>query len=201
MLCPTRPDFSGPDCTKAPHVINCSWGGGRNNRAYHPVIDAWTAAGITPVFSNGNTGPECDTARSPADYPWVLGVGATTQENQLAEYSGLGPTANNSIKPDFVAPGTGIRSSTYTGEADYAVMKGTSMACPHVAGTVALLKSFQPEIRFEEISKYLQLGADRNLILPGKSCGGIPESEFPNNAVGHGKVNAYKSLKALIQNN
>lgn len=53
MACPTLPNGQSPDCTKAPHVVCNSWGGGQANPFYNEVINAWHAAGIIPVFANG----------------------------------------------------------------------------------------------------------------------------------------------------
>ncbi|ODM87618.1 Bacillopeptidase F [Orchesella cincta] len=67
FACPTRADGSSPDCSKAPNVVSNSWGGGRGNTWYNDVIEGWHAAKIIPLFSNGNSGPSCNTANSPAD--------------------------------------------------------------------------------------------------------------------------------------
>ncbi|ODM91264.1 Bacillopeptidase F [Orchesella cincta] len=67
FACPTRADGSSPDCSKAPNVVSNSWGGGRGNTWYNGVIEGWHAAKIIPLFSNGNSGPSCNTANSPAD--------------------------------------------------------------------------------------------------------------------------------------
>ena len=72
MICPTKFDGTGQDCSKAPHVVSNSWGGGRGNTFYNDVIVAYHAAGVVPVFSIGNTGPACSTARSPGDRKSVV---------------------------------------------------------------------------------------------------------------------------------
>lgn len=55
MLAPT--DAQGtPHPEKAPDIVNNSWGGGPGlNEWYRPMVQAWRAAGILPVFSAGNT--------------------------------------------------------------------------------------------------------------------------------------------------
>lgn len=51
MTCPTLPNLTKKDCSKAPHVINNSWGGGQGADWFDVVIEAWHQAGIIPVFS------------------------------------------------------------------------------------------------------------------------------------------------------
>ncbi len=58
--------------------------------------------------------------------------------NQLSEFTSWGLTADGELKPDIAAPGGAIYSSINNGK--YASMNGTSMASPHVAGAVALIK-------------------------------------------------------------
>lgn len=55
-VCPTKPDGSDPDCSKAPALVSNSWGGGRGDKWYEPITEAWIAGGIVPLFSIGNAG-------------------------------------------------------------------------------------------------------------------------------------------------
>jgi subtilisin family serine protease len=69
----------------------------------------------------------------------------------VAGFSSRGPTADKILKPDLVAPGVDVLSGGY-GTGDYpapftgfGAVSGTSMATPHVAGSVALLKQLHPD--------------------------------------------------------
>jgi subtilisin family serine protease len=200
FACPTLADGTGEDCTKAPHVVNNSWGGGQANPWYNDFIDAWHAAGIIPVFSNGNAGPECGSANSPADsLSGVIGVGASTFTDSLAEFSSVGPSVTGLIKPDIAAPGQNVRSAHHGSDNAYVEGSGTSMAAPHVTGVVGLMAAENPsvDIPYADVQKFLYQNTDRNLVETGKSCGGIPETTFPNNAFGWGRINAFKSLLAF----
>ena len=73
---------------------------------------AWQA-GIVVVVSAGNTGPEAMTIGAPGNVPYVITVGAMTDnytpedlsDDRLASFSSAGPTKEAFVKPDIVAPG------------------------------------------------------------------------------------------------
>ena len=76
-----------------------------------------------------------------------------------ASFSSRGPvTVNWQIKPDVLAPGTNILSTIPGG---YAIQNGTSMAAPHVAGAIAVIKEAKPNWTTEQIIGALKTTAQQ----------------------------------------
>ncbi|GGM32638.1 minor extracellular protease vpr [Paraliobacillus quinghaiensis] len=72
-----------------------------------------------------------------------------TSQDLMADFSSRGPvTANWNIKPEIVAPGAGITSTIPGG---YQTLQGTSMAAPHIAGALAVLKEAHPDWSPEQL--------------------------------------------------
>jgi subtilisin family serine protease len=200
ILCPTLADGSAEDCTKAPHLVSNSWGNSNPGKRgwFDTSLQAWKAAGIIPIFAAGNSGPGCGTIDTPANsIVGVIAVGGTTLDDNIYQLSGKGPSGYGQMKPDLTAPGQGIKSAAHTADDAYIGKSGTSMATPHVAGVVALLKSQQPDLSYFDLRKFLYRNVDQQLPGTGLNCGGVEEVNFPNHAFGYGRVNAYKSVKAL----
>jgi len=199
ITCPTLPDGSKPDCSKAPHIVSNSWGGGGGQTFFNGVVQAWNKAGIFPVFSNGNSGAfGCGSVGSPADTPSSVGkvfaVGSTTESETLSSFSSRGPSDYNEVKPDIAAPGSSVVSSYHHADDSYYSASGTSMAAPHVSGILALILNAHPGSTFEQAADILYKGATHTVKTSGTECGGIPHDVYPNNYVGHGRASASGSL-------
>ena len=123
-------------------VINLSLG----SEFYTPVLENAmryaTQQGAILVSASGNSG--LDSPDYPAQFATELGisVGAISRSGQVTGFSN-GAGYDSSLR-HVVAPGANIRS-TVPGEG-YANFNGTSMATPHVAGTVALMLSANPNL-------------------------------------------------------
>ncbi|XP_021954964.1 bacillopeptidase F [Folsomia candida] len=198
ITCPTLPDMSAKNCTLAPHVVNNSWGGGQNVSWYDVVINAWHEVGIIPVFAAGNYGPLCSTVSSPSDRN-VISVGATTSTDTIASFSGRGPAIDGGMKPDISGPGDLVLSSTNVSDTSYGLYRGTSMATPHIVGVIAIMKSININLSYEEVKYWLENGVDTTILQSQNiACGGIPDNQFPNPFFGHGRVNAFKSVSPML---
>lgn len=198
ILCPTDPSGNNRDCSKAPHVVSNSWGGGRGLTYFQSAINAWSAAGIIPVFANGNSGPNCSSDVSPGDAANVIAVGASDVNDALGSFSSRGPGANGLVKPDLTAPGVSIRSAWNTDDVMYKTYSGTSMAAPQVAGAIALLLSAKPTLDYNGVKAALANSAAKTGLAPsGGVCGGTPDSQFPNNQFGYGRIDVYNAVQSL----
>ncbi|WP_431903953.1 S8 family serine peptidase [Micromonospora carbonacea] len=104
------------------------------------------------VLAAGNFGTDASVG-SPASADAALAVGAVDRDDELADFSSRGPrTGDDALKPDITAPGVDIvaarAAGTTLGEPvgdQYVTASGTSMATPHVAGSVALLAQRHPD--------------------------------------------------------
>ncbi|MQA25507.1 MAG: S8 family serine peptidase [Micromonosporaceae bacterium] len=140
--------FRDGDPTRAPHVLNNSWGcpelEGCDAPALAPAVLAMRAAGIFFVASAGNTGPRCGSLTDPpARYHNSFAVGAVNETGEVAGFSSRALSDDAGPRPDVAAPGEDVLSAVPGG---YASQSGTSMAGPHVAGAVALLWSAVPSL-------------------------------------------------------
>lgn len=135
-------------------AINGSFGGGGYSQAFQDAINSANSAGITFVAAAGNAGSSNDISPSyPASYANVVSVAATTSNDSLASFSNFGQSVT------IAAPGQGIVSTTPNGQ--YAQLSGTSMAAPHVAGAIALLRSREPQLSPAQVRQRLVDSADR----------------------------------------
>ncbi len=189
VLAPTDLTGQNPRPDLRPHIVNNSWGGGSADPFFESTVQAWVAAGIFPAFANGNNGPGCSTAGSPGDYPESYGVGAYDISNTIAFFSSRGPSLlDGGMKPNISAPGVNVRSSV-PGNA-YDVFSGTSMATPHVAGSVALLWSASA-VLLGDVAGTRALLDQTAIDTDDESCGGTPGN---NNTYGQGRLNILDTM-------
>ncbi|MCP4423568.1 MAG: S8 family serine peptidase [Chloroflexi bacterium] len=173
------------DPALAPDIVNNSWGGSPYTTNFVEDIAALQAAGIMTVFAAGNTGPAPESVNSPASYTETLSVAASDEIDAVAWFSSRGPSPLTAVQnPWIAAPGVKIMSALPNGE--YGINNGTSMATPHVAGTMALLLSANPALTRLEIAD----------ILAGTA---VPMTQtHPNNDSGWGLLNAYAAVASQI---
>ena len=114
------------------HVLNLSLGSSTDpGTTVKAAFDRAYAAGLVVMASAGNSGPGTDTVGYPAKYDSVIAVASTTSTDAISSFSSTGPAV------EVAAPGSSVYSTLNGG--GYGYMSGTSMACPHAAGVMALI--------------------------------------------------------------
>ncbi len=206
-MAPTDVFGNNPNPAKAADITSNSWGcfppetevGCADPTALITVTQTLRDAGIFVIASAGNSGPSCSSVSSaPAMLDQAFTVGASNSFNTIAGFSSRGPSSlTGRVKPDVVAPGENVRSSTSDGA--YGLKSGTSMAGPHVAGVTALLLSAAPELRgqISEVEQILRRTAQP--INLGENCGSVPGTARPNNTYGYGLIDAKAAVDEALR--
>ena len=151
------------------------------------VMAAWES-GIVVVASAGNSGPAPMTIGVPGNVPYVITVGAMTDnrtagdrsDDRLTSFYSAGPTHEGFVKPEVVAPGgrlLGILDSKgriakahpafHDGDSYY-YMSGTSQSAAVVSGVAALLLQAEPDLTPDQVKCKLMSTARPAIDADGK---------------------------------
>lgn len=176
-----------------------SWGGGGFSQALLDAIAAHRDANMLFVAAAGNNGANADVSPMyPAAYDVdnILSVAAINRLGNLASFSNYGLTS-----VDLGAPGVDVYS-TWLGTG-YNTISGTSMACPHVTGAVALLKASDPMLTGAEIRAQIMANGKPLASLDGKTVTGnllLALATPPPDADGDGMPDEWELLHGLDPN-
>jgi serine protease AprX len=142
------------------------------------VMAAWKA-GIVVIASAGNDGPKPLSVGVPGNTPYIITVGAFTDnytpndlgDDYIPPFSAAGPTLDAFVKPDVIAPGAHVsslmRNDSHLAQqypenrirGHYFKMSGTSMSAATVSGIVALMLHAHPELTPDQVKYRLSMTA------------------------------------------
>jgi len=131
-------------------IISMSLGGSRTSKVLEDAVAHAIRKGSLIVAAAGNDGS--DDPSYPAALPGVMAVSASQRDDRLAYFSNTG----NHVS--VAAPGVDILSTVPGGQ--YESLDGTSMACPHVSGLAALVKSRFPAYSAKQVRERIEKSAD-----------------------------------------
>lgn len=143
-----------------PALVSASLGGGRGYKAHYVegAVQRVFDSGIVMVVSAGNE--DADACHFFFGYiPTVINVGATQRGDAMAGFSNYGSCIS------IFAPGVDVVSAGHGEDRETAVMSGTSMACPHVSGAVALLLGDEPTLSPGDVRHRIISGASKDRVL------------------------------------
>ena len=173
-------------------IVNMSLGGeGPPSQTYQTVIDAAVARGAIIVVAAGNE--DTNTANvHPCNQANVICVGAVDLRGKATQYTNYGNEVTISAPGGATArddDGDGYPDGVLStlGNGGYGRMQGTSMATPHVAGIVALMRAVRPTLTLAEARQALISSAS-----PISNC---------TSACGAGVVDAWKAVSSVLPSN
>jgi hypothetical protein len=141
-----QPPYTG-NAGGAARVSSNSWGsnvaGAYDLNSMQVDQFMWNHKDFYIAFSNGNAAAAA-TVGSPATAKNSAGMGGTrngSTANQIYTSTSRGPCADGRRKPTFCAPGQSVNSAQ-SGPNNYALLSGTSMACPSGTGAVVLMRQY-----------------------------------------------------------
>ena len=119
-------------------------------------------------------------------------VPAASQADALNVSSARGPVIpNGTLKPEIAAPGTNIFAAAHDSNS-YAILTGTSMAAPHVAGAAALVKGSNPSWNSSRIISALLTTTDKVVKIEDNAT---PANPFEG---GSGRLNVARAARAAL---
>lgn len=169
-----------------PDIVSMSLGAPSSTRRIHDLIKRLYEMNIPVICAAGNSGRDNDV-HYPAKYPETIAVTAFDRNGRPARFNSTGPQV------DFAGPGVDIYSTWLNNS--YSSISGTSMACPFIAGIVALMvskhkknakKGIDSDCQtVEQIKEHLIKYSNRNGVV-GR-----------DNVWGYGIVDVPKLIRAL----
>lgn len=177
-------------------IINLSLGGSGYSQAAQDTYNAVRSAGVLVVAASGNA--NSSQLHYPASYDGVISVSATDFANNRAPYSSYGsrvdvaaPGGSTGVDLNGDGYGDGVLStlvndSSGSRQPSFSFYQGTSMATPHMAGVLALMRAVYPALSPNDVDGLLSTGAITT------DLGAIGRDDY----FGHGLIDTLKAVQA-----
>ena len=161
------------------------------------------SAGPRPAGISDNNGydiiPTAGTAKNILTVGAVNGIAngyAQKEDVVISSFSSYGPTDDGRIKPDVVADGVNVLSSTATTENSYSSFSGTSMASPNATGSLLLLQEYYSQLHAGAFMRSATLKA--LAIHTADEAGDTPGPDY---RFGWGLLNVARAADVIKANN
>ena len=153
-----------------PMVASMSLGIGGGSDLIDAAVNRLNSAGVTVSVAAGNNNDDA-CKNSPGRTAGAVTVGSTDSRDARSSFSNYGGCV------DIYGPGSEITSVGIASDTASTTMSGTSMACPHVAGVLALIKARAPKVTSAEATSILI----QNAVTGKLSNGAVPNVMLQSN--------------------
>jgi PKD repeat protein len=156
--------------------------------------------GTIPADGNGGTGYDCIIPESVAKN--IITVGAVNSITSyvdassvvMSKFSSAGPTDDGRIKPDLVAAGVNVFSTSANGTNQYATLSGTSMSTPNATGSLVLVQELYNKLHS---GKFMKASTLKGLAIhTAKEAGNYPGPDYQ---FGWGLLDVEAAAKVLLK--
>jgi PKD repeat protein len=156
--------------------------------------------GTHPADGNGGTGYDCIIPEANAKN--VITIGAVNKVSSytgpasvvLSNFSSTGPSDDGRIKPDMVAAGVSLFSTSNTTTSSYATLSGTSMATPNATGSLVLVQELYKKLHG---GNFMRAATLKGLAIhTTKEAGSFPGPDYQ---YGWGLLDVEAAAKVLLQ--
>ena len=138
-----------------------------------------------------------------------LNVTITTENGSVARpsaggdnvpsYTSRGPRFNDAaLKPDLTAPAEVVSVAVKKTGTGVGLFNGTSSACPHVSGSMALMKQLHPTWSVEELRALSMNTATQDLFTSSPYASPSPAAQIGVSRVGAGRINLVKASQSTV---